>query len=243
MDVRARRAAAFGQRAQAYDRGRPEYPREAVEACVPQRARRVLDLGAGTGKLTRGLVELGLDVVAVEPLEEMRALLPAESEALAGSAEAIPLPDASVDAVLAGQAFHWFDAPRALAEIARVLRSGGTLGLLWNLLDDRVPLVAAIADAFDAEDRVSLAEPGVVPFSGAPGLSDPERLLVPHAQAVDAGTLVDNIASRSTTILRPEAEQAALIDRIRQLAPPGPFELPHVCEVWIARRAPLDSAA
>ncbi len=138
-DARVRRAGSFGAGAAAYERGRPGYPVEALRACLPEHARRVLDLGAGTGKLTRGLLDLGLDVAAVEPLEEMRALIPSAAQTLAGSAEALPLPDACVDAVLVGQAFHWFDHDRALAEIARVLSPAGTVGLLWNLLDDAVP--------------------------------------------------------------------------------------------------------
>src|SRR5436309_13855053 len=98
MAADPRRATSFGAAAEAYERGRPGYPAEALLACLPAGARRVLDLGAGTGKLTRGLLALGLDVVAAEPLAEMRALLPREAQALDASAEAIPLPDASVDA-------------------------------------------------------------------------------------------------------------------------------------------------
>src|SRR5690349_5227071 len=100
--TREQRAASFGEQAEAYDRGRPGYPAAALRACLPAGARRALDLGAGTGKLTHGLLALGLDVVAVEPLEAMRAAIAPEATVLAGSAEAIPLPDASVDAVLAG---------------------------------------------------------------------------------------------------------------------------------------------
>jgi SAM-dependent methyltransferase len=108
---------------------------------------RVLDLGAGTGKLTRVLVALGHDVIAVEPSPEMiaqlRRALPGV-EALEGAAERIPVPDGRFDVVTAGQAFHWFDPVRALPEIARVLRPGGTLGLVWNLWDDESPLVARL---------------------------------------------------------------------------------------------------
>lgn len=235
-DARVRRAGSFGAGAAAYERGRPGYPVEALRACVPEHTRRVLDLGAGTGKLTRGLLDLGLEVVAVEPLGEMRALIPSAAQTLAGSAEALPLPDACVEAVLVGQAFHWFDRDRALAEIVRVLRPGGTVGLLWNLLDDGVPWVAAVADAFGAEDRASLAAGSSPPWTGVRGLSDPERRLIRHYQHSDAEQLVENVASRSTVILADAEQRAAVLRRVRDLAPPGRFELPYLCDVWHARR-------
>jgi SAM-dependent methyltransferase len=134
-----RHAASFGRVADAYDRGRPPYPRAALawlaEELDVTSASTVLDLAAGTGKLTDALVPLAARVIAVEPLAEMRRVLTArrpEAEVLAGRAEGIPLPDRSVDAVFVAAAFHWFDAEVALEEIHRVLRSGGGLGLLWN---------------------------------------------------------------------------------------------------------------
>jgi SAM-dependent methyltransferase len=236
MPERADRAVSFGISAAAYDRGRPGYPEAALRACLPPRAHRVLDLGAGTGKLTHGLLELGLDVVAVEPLAEMRALIPPAAEVVDGQAEAIPLPDRSVDAVLAGQAFHWFDRARALPEIVRVLRPGGTAGVLWNLFDDRVPWVAAIGGLFGAEDRHSLRRSGELPWRGLPGLTDPEELQFPHAQPADADRLVDNVASRSMVILAPPDRRARLLARVRELAPSGRFEIPYICHVWRAER-------
>ena len=134
-----RHAASFGRVADAYDRGRPPYPPEALAwlatelAVTP--AATVLDLAAGTGKLTAGLVPIAGHVIAVEPVAEMRRVLEAgrpDVEVLAGRAEQIPLPDGSVDAVFVAAAFHWFDPDEALAEIRRVLRPGGGLGLLWN---------------------------------------------------------------------------------------------------------------
>ena len=134
-----RHAASFGRVADAYDRGRPPYPPEAVAWLAAELgvtpAATVLDLAAGTGKLTAGLVPIAGHVIAVEPVAEMRRVLTAgrpEVEVLAGRAEEIPLADASVDAVFVAAAFHWFDADGALAEIRRVLRPGGGLGLLWN---------------------------------------------------------------------------------------------------------------
>src|SRR5436305_7874146 len=138
----ARRASSFGAQAADYDEHRPDYPLAALEwslAPVGSAGPRVLDLGAGTGKLTGGLLALGLlDVLAVEPDAEMLGELTRrfpEVDARPGSAEDIPLPDDSVDAVLAGQAMHWFDLARALPEITRVLRPGGVLAGLWNRPD------------------------------------------------------------------------------------------------------------
>jgi SAM-dependent methyltransferase len=134
-----RHAASFGRVADAYDRGRPPYPPAALAWLADELgvtpASTVLDLAAGTGKLTDALLPLAAHVVAVEPVAEMRRVLSArrpQVQLLGGRAEAIPLADASVDTVFAAAAFHWFDADAALAEIHRVLRPGGGLGLLWN---------------------------------------------------------------------------------------------------------------
>ena len=129
--------AGCGQSAASYDRARPGWPRVAVAAAfdhfaLDRAGARVVDLAAGTGRLTRELVAIGADVTAVEPVDEMRAHIRG-ADAVAGTAESIPFDDASLDAVFAAEAFHWFDGPRALAEIARVLRPGGGLALLWNV--------------------------------------------------------------------------------------------------------------
>jgi SAM-dependent methyltransferase len=143
----ATRSRSFETVAAEYEQHRPDYPDEALRWAADRlglgAGSRVLDVGAGTGKLTRGLVALGFEVVAVEPgspmLEQLRQAVP-EAEAVEGPAEAIPLPDASVDAAFAGQAFHWFDCDRAVPELHRVVNPGGGLALLWNWWDERDPL-------------------------------------------------------------------------------------------------------
>ena len=149
MDERQRQAASFGAAAEAYERGRPEYPPAALDWLLPAGARDVLDLGAGTGKLTRQLVARGLNVVAVDPsggmLEQLRAAVPGVP-AMIGRAEEIPLQDGAVDAVLVAQAWHWVDPERAPREVARVLRPGGRLGLVWNRRDERAAWLAEFGE-------------------------------------------------------------------------------------------------
>ena len=229
----AERRLAFGSAADAYAYGRPSYPIEALRWALPPGAVSVLDLAAGTGKLTESLLGLGLHVHAVEPLAEMRAKIPAGAEAADGTAEAIPLADESVDAVVVGQAYHWFDPPRALAELRRVLRPGGTIGLFWNTLDDRVPWVARFADIVDAEERHSaiVAEPHPV-WSDVDGLDDPVREVFPHAPLYDVERLIAFVLSRSQTILMDAGEREAMLEDLRASVPGGEFALPLVCEAW-----------
>ncbi|MFL6161556.1 MAG: methyltransferase domain-containing protein [Jatrophihabitantaceae bacterium] len=141
----------FGEQAEHYDRLRPPYPAQAVDFVLHGRPPgRLLDVGAGTGKLTRLLIERAEQVIAVEPDGRMRVVLQSAvptAEVLAGSAEQLPLPDASVDAVFAGQAFHWFRRPDADRELARVLRPGGVVGLLWNMPDKEVSWVPEVYQA------------------------------------------------------------------------------------------------
>jgi SAM-dependent methyltransferase len=213
---REAQATSFGAAAAEYERGRPPYPAVAVDWLLPPGARRVLDLGAGTGKLTRQLCDRGLDVVAVEPLAGMRGELRRSvpgAAVLAGSAEAIPLPDRSVDAVLVAQAWHWMDPARAVPEVARVLVPGGRLGLVWNLRDEDEPWVAELGRILDPDRQDGDRPRGTIgpPF----GPAARQEFRWRHQLTVDQ--LTDLAASRSYVITRPAARRAAVLAAVRDL--------------------------
>jgi SAM-dependent methyltransferase len=210
-------ARSFGAAAAQYERGRPPYPPGALDWLLPAGARRVLDLGAGTGKLTRLLVDRGLDVVAVEPSDGMREelgrVLPG-TRALAGTAEQIPLDDGAVDAVVVGQAWHWIDPERAVPEVARVLAPGGTLGLVWNIRDERHDWVAELGRTIHErpEQRAYSESPQV-----GPPFSAIERFDLEWAYPITEPVLLDMVASRSYVITAPPEEREAILGRVRDL--------------------------
>jgi SAM-dependent methyltransferase len=227
-------ASSFGAAAGQYQRGRPEYPKSAVEWLVPRRAKTVLDLAAGTGKLTRSLVEAGLKVTAVEPSAGMREQLAAAVPAavvLAGTAEKIPLADASVDAVVVAHAWHWFDAALAVPEISRVLVPGGTLSLVWNMRDESEPWVAVLGAIMHQHSRQAI---DASPEIGAP-FGPPERLEVRWRQPVTRQEVLDLVASRSYVITMPDQERGQLLGEVAELLSDHPalsgrdeIELPYV---------------
>ncbi|OUD96710.1 hypothetical protein CMMCAS06_00840 [Clavibacter michiganensis subsp. michiganensis] len=181
-------SSSFGGVSEQYDRVRPAYPDEAVAWMLPAGARRVVDLGAGTGKLTRLLADRGLDVTAVEPDDRMRAVLADRLPgvtAVRGSGEAIPVGDGEEDAVLVAQAWHWMDAGEAAREAARVLRPGGRLGIVWNVMDGEVDWVRELDAILDGGRRrgARAAEPG--PF---PGFGPVEHASFAHAQRMTPRT-------------------------------------------------------
>lgn len=234
----------------AYERGRPSYPPDAIDWLLPASARTVLDLGAGTGKLTTRLVERGLDVVAVDPLPEMlevlRASLP-ETPALLGTAEEIPLQDNSVDAVLVAQAWHWFDPARAIPEVVRVLRPGGRLGLLWNTRDERLGWVRELGRII-GRDGDPLPNTTTLP---AP-FTDQQQHQVEWTNYLTPQALIDLVASRTYCITSPTEVRTRALDQVRELLATHPalantngLTLPYitVCErftTWAIRAGEAD---
>jgi SAM-dependent methyltransferase len=233
------RAAAegFSRSAEAYERGRPDYPDAAIAYLVEllRPGATVLDLAAGTGKLTRPLVAAGLRVVAVEPVAEMRAALPG---ALDGTAEAIPLGDGSVDAVTVGQAFHWFDGDAALAEIARVLRPGGLLALVWNKRVDTDPLNQAIEElvAPYRGDTPGHRGPWRAAFERTSAFTPLEEAAFEHPVVQDADSLEARVGSISFIAALDPGERAGVLERARAIAGDGEVTIPYRTEVLTCRR-------
>jgi SAM-dependent methyltransferase len=244
-DARTARGRSFGGVADAYAAGRPTYPAEAI-AWLVEGSRRVVDVGAGTGKLTAGLVAAGCEVVAaVDPDAGMLAALERAVPGvpvLVGTAESVPLPDACVDAAVLGQAWHWVDPDAASAELGRVVRPGGVLGLVWNIRDEREPWVAALGAIMHGSDAERMIGEGGVRVAA------PFGPLVERTVAWSMPRTPDEIlamaASRSYLIAMPGEERAAVLDRIRQLLATHPatagrarIDLPYVTHAFRAVRS------
>jgi SAM-dependent methyltransferase len=232
----------FGPAADLYDQIRPTYPLAALEWALGREPCRVVDLGAGTGILTRVIQRLGHDVVPVEPDDAMRARLARSTPGvtpLAGSAEEIPLPAGSVDAVVAGQAYHWFDPEPAHREIARVLKRGGVFAPVWNIRDEKEPWVAALSRvANGAEGTGSGVRGGELEHDFGLEFGPIERAHFAHEVPMTADGLVRLIASRSYYITAPPERRAKIEADVRDLAGslPATFALPYVTVVYRSRR-------
>jgi SAM-dependent methyltransferase len=235
--------------AELYERARPGYPDDAV-AFLAKRlrlepGRTVVDIGAGTGKLTRALVGHGARVVAVEPLGEMRAQLERavpEAVAVDGTAESIPLADGEADAVTAAQAAHWFDLDRALPELHRVLAADGLLALVWNSRDLDDPLQARVEELvapyreaaplqLDRQWRRAVEE--------SPLFGSIELTTFAWAQSFTADDLADRVATTSVIAALSDRERTAVLDRVKEAAGAldEPFPFRYVTEVFLIPRS------
>ena len=248
-------ATGFGAEAAAYERARPSYPPDAVawlvDALRIEPGRVVLDLAAGTGKFTRLLAPTGATLVAAEPVDGMRAVLEAalpDVLSLAAAAEALPLRDGSLDAIVVAQAFHWFDARAALEEFHRVLRPGGRIGLIWNARDRSVEWVNEI---WSIMDRVEKRAPWrahdewrEAAFVETPWFTPLTEATFHHEQLLSPADVVDRIRSVSHVAVLPPDRQAAVLDEVRTLLATDPatagraeVALPYrVDAYWAARR-------
>ncbi|MFI6332313.1 class I SAM-dependent methyltransferase [Micromonospora chersina] len=239
-------ALSFGAAAAEYDRFRPRYPEEALRWALDRLATpaRVVDLGAGTGILTRGVLALGHQVVPVEPDPGMRAQLAAATPgttALAGSAEAVPLPDGTADAVLVGQAYHWFDREPAHAEIARVLRPGGTFAPIWNVRDERVAWVAELTRIAHLGDNAGDVTEKYADFGAA--FTPVELGEFAHTTTLTPDEVVGMLHTRSYWLTATPAEQERIDRELRglfathsDLAGRATVELPYRTLVLRSRR-------
>ena len=238
-------ARSFERAAEAYERGRPGYAEAALDAVGLPADAVVLDLAAGTGKLTRQLARRFAQVIAVEPLAGMRAVLERvvpEAEAVEGSAGSIPLPDDSVDAVFVGEAFHWFGTVETLREVARVLRPGGTLAILFNQADGETePLPAAFWDAYHA--RAIRKEPENTVSSGLwrtpfPGpFEELREASFPNPLVLDRDGVLAHAASWSMIAALPDEERDSLLAELARHVPPGDYVFPLRTNVYWTRLA------
>ncbi|HEX7527404.1 MAG TPA: methyltransferase domain-containing protein [Gaiellaceae bacterium] len=242
-----RRALSFDRVADEYERTRPTYPPELLDRLPLDQDAAVLDLGAGTGKLTRILAERFRDVTAVEPLINMRTILQRVVPgvvALPGSAERIPLDDGSVDGVFAAQAFHWFDKPVALPEIARVLRAHGIFAVVWNQGDDDRPdprpaeFVHEVRLLHDAAlRRGDDKQPEWEDVLRGSGLFAEvhDRAFVAHDHVLDRAGILDNLRSVSWIASRDDRE--AVVARLGALLPDATYVIPNRASlIWARKR-------
>jgi SAM-dependent methyltransferase len=238
-------AVGFASAADIYERARPSYPQDAIDWLVAQTAlgagRTVVDLGAGTGKLTRLLLSTGARVVAVEPIAEMRAHIKG-AEVLDGTAEAIPLPDASADVVTVAQALHWFDQERALPEIHRVLRERGSLVLVWNMRDLDDPVQRGVEELLGPMRK---EVPGQIlgawrePLAQSALFGTATVGEFRYEQQFTTDDLCDRVASTSFVAALPPVDREELLVRIRALTygVEEPFAFPYKTEVHVIPRS------
>ena len=213
-DEQRSQARSFGSVAEVYDRGRPSFPREAAEWLAGEQPVTVLELGAGTGKLTEQLVALGHDVHATDPdeamLDVLRRRLP-DTRTSVAAAEDLPVPDRSFDVVVAAQCFHWFDLDLALPEIARVLKPGGHIALVWNVRDQRIPWARKLGRVIGSQEQDYNDVAQALVVSELFGFVEDAKFMV--WQHVNRESLKDLVLSRShVSTLDDEAREAKLAE-------------------------------
>ena len=231
-------ANSFGRAADLYDAVRPAYPDAALRWMVPATARTVVDLGAGTGKFTRMLVDAGFETTAVEPDPDMLARLAANLptvRALAGTAESLPLPDALMDALTSAQVWHWVDPARALPEVARVLVPGGTFATIWNVLDGSVPWVVALSTAVGGVRNGGVETVARVDESFTPV----ERASFPWVHPLDREGVLALVSSWSQYLVADEGERARIradVGAVLDAHPVDVYPVPYNALCFRARR-------
>lgn len=239
-------ARSFDRAAEEYERSRPGYPTAVLDGLPLDRDAAVVDIGAGTGKLTRVLTRRFRRVIAVEPLDGMRSILARvvpEAEVLAGSAEGVPLGDASVDGAFAGQAFHWFANDEAVAELARVLRPGGVLCLVWNSPDPERPSplprrFRASLEELHAAARAAReqAAPWQEVIARGP-FGEVREQRVPHDHVLDRSGLLENASTISSIASRTDGEREEILRRLGELLPEDLYAVPNLAQsMWAVRR-------
>ncbi|MGU3409532.1 class I SAM-dependent methyltransferase [Microbacterium sp. M1A1_1b] len=215
-------AHSFGAAADAYERGRPSYPDAVAQWLAPDLVATAVDVGAGTGKFTRTLLPRAAEVVAVEPDPAMRAQLTValpDVRVLDGSGESLPLPDASADLVTFAQSWHWVDPDAGALEVARVLRPGGVLGLVWNIRDESVPWAAELGERIKRPESRIMSYDG--PMVGEPFAQDEYRTF-PWVHEQSRSAFLDMIASRSYVIVMEPADRQALLRDVEDLLDSSP---------------------
>jgi SAM-dependent methyltransferase len=245
LNIHPSAAVGFASGADVYERARPSYPQEAIDWLVARTGlgpeSTVVDLGAGTGKLTRLLLPSGARVIAVEPIAEMRAHIEG-AEVLDGTAEAIPLPDGTADIVTVAQALHWFDQDRALPEIHRVLREHGSLVLFWNMRDLDDPIQRGIEELLGPMRK---DVPGQIlgawrePLARSPLFGAETKGEFRIEQQFTTDDLCDRVASTSFVAALPAVDREELLVRVRALTHgvPEPFAFPYKTEVHLIPRS------
>lgn len=252
MAIHDAAAKGFAAAAAAYERGRPDYPAEAVsvvcEALNVGRERTIADIGAGTGKFTALIADRGAKLIAIEPVPQMRERLVQRVPgvtALDGTAEALPLEAQSIDGAIVAQAFHWFDAERALKELHRVLRPAARLALVWNVRDEAVPWMDALTRIINRHEKDApryRSGEWRRAFTGSALFAPVAERHFRHVQTGDHQMVLDRVASISFIGALPDSERAAVLDEVRALLGSTPetkeaVSFPYVTDVFIFERS------